>query len=262
MDVKKEDINKCIKSIKEYISLDKFNIHKINIDTKSPFYKIDALYSNKNDKSQELFLEYILEKEDNIVLHCFSNNIKLNEQYNDYEMEKEIYDSQNIVKIFYYKDRWITISNIDNIEDYIKNTFGNTNDFYEILNKNLYYTYNLENGKFKFLSKGVKNNINQYYDEDVKNIILDNKKYVFIKNNNKEKKEDCKYKLKCINPKCIFNHPINYDLNTAYKQYIIEEKNKNNKFKSLICNNSDETCPNHKYNKCKFRHQNDPIEEN
>jgi hypothetical protein len=260
MDVKKEDVNICIKSIKEYISLDNFNIHKINIDTNSPYYKIDVLYSNKNDKSQELFLEYVLEKEDNIVLHCFSNNIKINEQ-DDYKIEKEIYDSQNIIKIFYYKNRWITISNINSVDEHIKNTFNNTNDFYEILNKNLYYTYILKNGKIIFLNKGIKNSVNQKYDERVKNIILDNKRYIFIKINNKEK-EYCKYKFKCINPNCNFNHPINYDLNSAYKQYIIEEKNKNSNFKTLNCNNSDEMCPNHKYNKCKFRHQNDPIEEN
>ena len=222
MNVKKEDINICIKSIKKYISLDNFNIHKINIDTKSPYYKIDILYSNKNDKSRELFLEYILEKENNIVLHCFSNNIELNEQYDGNKIKKEIYNLQNIIKIFYYKDKWITISNISNVEICVKNTFNNINDFYEILNKNLYYTYNLESNKFNFLSKGIKDNITQCYDECVRKIILDDRKYVFIKSNNKEK-ENCKYSLKCINPKCIFNHPVNYDLNTAYKQYIIEE---------------------------------------
>ena len=30
--------------------------------------------------------------------------------------------------------------------------------------------------------------------------------------------------------------------------------------KSLFCNNSDETCLKHKYNKCIFRHKNDSIE--
>lgn len=38
MDVKKEDINKCVECVKKYISLNKFNIQKINIDTKSFYY--------------------------------------------------------------------------------------------------------------------------------------------------------------------------------------------------------------------------------
>ena len=128
---------------------------------------------------------------------------------------------------------------------------------YEILNKSYYYTYNIKNDKMGFLSKGLKDNTNQIYDKNVKNIILDNKKYILVKKINKEK-EICK--LKCINPYCNFSHPENYVLEEAYKQYIIEEKNKNTLFKSVFCNNIDETCFKHKYNKCKFRHKNDPIE--
>lgn len=122
------------------------------------------------------------------------------------------------------------------------------------------------------MSKGIKNNINQYYDKNLKNIILNDKKYVFIKNDVIEdkikdlkkyiKKEDCKYKLKCINPNCKFSHPENYDLNLAYKQYITEERDKNPMFKSLDCNFNNDICLKHKYNKCKFKHKNDPTEEN
>lgn len=72
-------------------------------------------------------------------------------------------------------------------------------------------------------------------------------------------KKNCKYKYKCINPKCVFEHQYNYDLNEAYKQYIIKEKIKNKKFKSINCNKSDDKCDNHKYNGCIFKHKNDPI---
>jgi hypothetical protein len=257
MDVKK-DINNCIRFIKKYILTDKFNIHKINIDTKSLYYKIEVSYSNKNEKSPTLFSEYILSKNDNTILHCFSNDIKINDYSKD-DVEEETYNSRNIIKIFYDKDRWINISNIDDISNHAKNMFNNTNDFYEILNKEFYYTYNFKNSKIKFLSKGIKNSVNQYYDENVKNIILDNEKYIFVKKSNK-KEEYCKYELKCINPICNFNHPNGYDLYLAYKKYIIEEKNKNFKFKSINCKNDDDTCAKHRYNKCIFLHKDDPIE--
>lgn len=255
MDVKKEEINFCINSVKKYISPDKFNIRKIDIDTKLPYYKILVLYSKKDDESQEIFLEYFLEKENNIILHCFSNNLEIKKE-NEYNVEK--YESTSIIKFFYYKDKWITIGCIDDIEKCINNIFNNPKDFYEVLNKNLYYTYIIENNKLKFLSKGSTNDVNQYYNNNIKGIIFYGNKYIFVKDN--RKKEYCKYNFNCINPKCIFKHPINYDINTAYKKYIIKEKIKNPKFKSLFCNNSDEKCSNHKYNRCIFKHQNDPID--
>lgn len=265
MDIKKESINICINSVKEYVSLDKFDILKIDIDTKSDYYKINILYYRKNDKSRKLFLEYFLDKDEKIVLHCFSNDIKvdeLNKQYKDYKIEKENYELKDIIKIFYYKDKWYTVYDIDDIEDNIINTFGNKNDFYEILNKNMYYTYNIKNNKFIFLSKGIKKDINQSYNKDIRDIFQDDQSHVILKNNNKkqEKKKNCKYKLSCIDPNCNFNHPINYDIKTAYKLYIIEEKKKNPKFKSLICSNNYKTCLKHKYNKCIFRHNDDLID--
>lgn len=266
MDVKKDEINICIKSVKNNISTDKFNIHKIDIDTKSIYYIIKVLYFYKHGKTQELFLEYLLEKGiNNNTLHCFSNNINLDVPNDNRKTVEETYNTHDIIKMFYDKNKWITISEIDNIESKIRNTFNNPNDFYEILNKEFYYTYILKENKLMFLSKGIKNNVNQYYDENIKNIILDNNKFIFIKKileNINIKKKDCQYKIKCINPNCKFIHPENYDLETAYKQYIIEEKNRNPMFKSLNCNFNDDTCPKHKYNKCKFKHQNDLIEEN
>lgn len=262
MDIKKEEINICIKSIKKHISTDNFNIHKINIDTKSPYYIIKVLYSHKEENSTKLFLECFLEKGiNNKILHCFSNNINLDIQKDNWKIVEEKKDTHDIIKIFYDKNKWFTISNMGDIENNIKSTFNNPNDFYEILNKEFYYTYILKEGKIMFLSKGIKNNVDQYYDKNIKNIILDDNKYVFIKKDIRKyiKKEDCKYKLKCINPNCKFSHPENYDLNLAYKQYIVEERNINPMFKSLDCNFND-ICPKHKYNKCKFKHQNDPIE--
>lgn len=260
MDIKKEEINICINSIKKRIPIDKFNIHKIDIDTKSPYYIIKVLYSYKDKNHlKELFLEYFLEKGvNNNILHCFSNNINLVVQDNGQEIAKESYDIYDIIKIFYDNNKWVSVSNMDNIENKVNNTFNNPNDFYEILNKAFYYNYILKEDKIIFLSKGIKNNINQYYNENIKNIILDNNKYVFIKKD--IKKEDCKYKLKCINPICKFSHPENYDLILAYKQCIVEERNKNPMFKSLDCNYKDDMCPKHKYNKCKYKHKNDPIE--
>lgn len=257
MDIKKEDVNFCIKSVKKYIPLDKFNIKKIDIDTKSPYYKILVLYYKKDDKSQEMFLEYFLEKENNTILYCFSNDINLKKE-DEHNVEKEKYVSMSIIRIFYYKDNWITIGCTDDIEKGINKTFNNSKDFYEVLNKNMYYTYIIENNKVMFWSKGSINDVNQYYNDSIKGIFLDNNKYIFVKDN--EEKEYCKHDLNCINPKCIFKHPINYDINLSYKKYIIKEKVKNSKFKSSSCNNSDEKCSNHKYNKCIFRHQNDPID--
>lgn len=260
-DIKKEDINRCIKYVKNIITLDKFNIYKINIDTRTSYYKIDVTYSNKDEKTEKIFSEYIIEKNrnNNILLHCFSNNIETNNKDNNDSLEKENYDLQNNIKIFYDGNKWITVSQFDEFENYIKNTFNNINDMYEILNKDSYYTYNIKNSKIVFLSKGKRNNTCQNYDENIKKIILDNKKIIVLKNYSK-KKDNCKYKLKCINPNCDFNHPKNYNLDKSYKEYIIEEKKKDPKFKSSFCNNSDETCPKHKYNKCIFRHKNDPIE--
>lgn len=258
-DIKKEDINKCVKYVKKNITLDKFNIYKINIDTRTSYYKIDVTYSNKDENTPKLFSEYIIEKNNNILLHCFSNNIETYNKNDNDNLEKENYDLRNNIKIFYDKNKWIIISQFDKFENYIKNTFNNINDMYEILNKDYYYTYNIKNRKIVFLSKGKKDNTYQNYNENIKNIILDNEKIVILKNHNK-KKDNCKYKLKCINPNCDFDHPKNYNLDKAYKEYIIEEKNKNPKFKSSFCKNNNETCQKHKYNKCIFRHNNDPIE--
>jgi hypothetical protein len=263
--MEKKCINICINSIKNYISLDKFDILKIDIDTKSDYYKINILYNRKNDKSMKLFLDYFLDKEHKIVLHCFSNDIRVDEidkQNVDYKTEKENYELKDIIKIFYYKDKWHTVYNIAHNDDKKLSIFKNKDDFYEILNKNVYYTYNIKNNKFIFLSKGIKNDINQSYNENISDIFQDDKIHVIIKNKKQEKKEFCKYKLNCIDPNCNFSHPINYDINTAYKLYIIEERKKNPKFKSLKCSNNDKKCLKHKYNKCIFIHNNDPIEQN
>lgn len=239
------DINICVKFIKEYILLNEFNIYKIDINTKTPYYKINVLYNKKDNKSKDLLLDFFIEKEKHIVLHHFSNNFNIEDEDNN--LENEVYDIQNIIKIFYYNNEWITINKTNDLEEYINKSFK---DFYEMLNKNMYYTYYFKNNKIKFLSKGIKNDIYQFNDKSEEKIILDNKS---------EKKEYCKYKSKCINPECVFEHQYDYNLKVAYKQYIIKERNKNKKFKSINCNKLDDNCDNHKYNRCIFKHINDPI---
>lgn len=256
----KNDVNKCIKIIKKYIDFTNFNISKIDINTKLPYYIIKVIYLNKNKDHKQLFSEYIIDKNNNDILHCFSNSIIKDEEYY-IEIEKENCSSKNILKFFHYKDDWITISEIENFEKYIKKTFNNKDDLFEILNKNFYYTYIIKNEKLIFVSKGKKNDTNQYYNEVLKDIIFENVNYVFLKNKNTEKDnfKECKYGIKCINPLCNYKHPKEYSLYDSYKEYINNEKSKNDKFKSTYCKNKDELCVKHRFNKCNFIHKNDPI---
>lgn len=261
----KIDINKCIKFIKKYINIEKFTISKIDINTKLPYYNINVLYSEKNTtdkKTKQLFSEYIIEKDNNSVLHYFTNNIEINilEKNND---DYIMINSKYILKFFYYEGNWITNSEFKDFENHFKKTFNNLNDIYEILNKDFYYNYIIKNEKLIFISKGKTNNIEQFYNELLNYVILDNNKYIlYIKNYHvkKEKGKNCEYELKCINPKCYYDHPLEYDLNESYKQYIIEEKIKKPMFKSTKCKNGDDLCVKHKCNKCNFRHKNDPID--
>jgi hypothetical protein len=69
---------------------------------------------------------------------------------------------------------------------------------------------------------------------------------------------ECKYLSNCINPICTYKHPSEYNLKESYKKYIIKERNKNPNFKSIKCNKED-SCIKKKYNKCIFKHKDDPI---
>lgn len=72
-----------------------------------------------------------------------------------------------------------------------------------------------------------------------------------------EVNDKCKFDINCINPLCTHTHPLEYNLKHAYKKYIINEKKRNPKFKVNNCINN--KCIKHKYNKCIFRHEDDPI---
>lgn len=141
-----KDINICIKIIKEHIIQDNFIISKIDIYTKNiKYYKINVLYLYKNEKKQ-LFSEYIIEKTINKhILHYLSNDNFLC-KINKYENQINKYSTNDIIKIFYYENKWIIISEKGD-NSYIKKTFGNINDFYEILNKEYYYTYIINDEK-------------------------------------------------------------------------------------------------------------------
>jgi hypothetical protein len=131
----KQDINICIKFVKEHITFNNYDISKIDINTKNKkYYKINVLYLDKKEKKQ-LFSEYIIEKGKNsYIFHYLSNESFLYEINKDEkELKKENYNSSNIVKIF-YDNEWLTISEKE-VDNYIKKTFGNINDFFEILNK-------------------------------------------------------------------------------------------------------------------------------
>lgn len=258
-DEHKKDINICIKFIKKQISFDNFNISKIDINTKNKnYYKINVLYLEKKEK-EKLFSEYIIEKENNYILHYLSNETFLCRNNKDEkELKEENYNFSNIFKIFNYENEWITVTEKD-VNNYIEKTFGNVNDFFEILNKEYYYTYIIDNEKISFLSKGKINNQEQKYNENIYNILCNEYYTLIYKNLKNINNENCKYKLDCINPNCVYNHPLDYNLNSAYKKYISNEKNKNHKFKSTYCKYEDEICEKHKYNRCIFKHNNDPF---
>lgn len=260
----KIDINKCINFIKKHIDIGNIDISNIEINTKLPYYVIKVVYSNKNidydKKSKKLFSEYIIEKNNSIILHCFSS-ITTNSNYNYNKIEKKHFNFKNLLKFFYYNDNWVTITEFKDFKDYIKKTFNNINDIYEILNKKFYYTYVVKDEKLIFISKGEINNIIEAYNEMFENINSNNDEYVLlIKKNDTEKDKECKYGLKCINSKCYYEHPKEYNLYESYKQNIINEKIKNPIFKSINCKNSDEFASKHKYNKCTFIHKGDPID--
>lgn len=258
----KEDINICINFVKEHITFDNFDISKIDINTKNKeYYKINVLYLDKKEKKQ-LFSEYIIEKkENNYIFHYLSNENFLNENNKDQkELKKEYYNYSDILKFFYYENKWITISEKD-VDNYIKKTFGNINDFFEILNKEYYYTYIIKDEKIKFLSKGKKNSLEQKYNDNIDNISY-NEYYtlVYKSSDNINNNKYCKHEIDCINPRCIYKHPLAYNLDEAYKRYILNEKNKNPKFKSTYCKYEDDLCEKHKYNRCIFKHNSDPVQ--
>jgi hypothetical protein len=257
----KEDINICIKFVKERITFDNYDISKIDINTKNKkYYKINVLYLDKKEKKQ-LFSEYIIEKGKNsYIFHYLSNKSFLYENNKDEkELKKENYNFSNIVKIF-YDNEWLTISEKD-VDNYIKKTFGNINNFFEILNKEYYYTYIIKDEKITFLSKGKINSLEQIYNDNIDNILY-NEYYTLLykRLNNINNNKDCKDGLDCINPKCIYKHPLDYNLDKAYKRYILNEKTQNPKFKSTYCKYEDDLCEKHEYNRCIFKHNDDAIE--
>lgn len=164
------DINICVKFIKEYILLNKIKVHKIDINTKTQYYKITVLYK-KDNKLKDQLLDFFIEKENYIVLHYFSNEFIIKDK--DNTLKEEINDIHNIIRIFYYNNDWIIINKTDNFEKYINKSFK---DFYEILNKNMYYTYYFKNNKIKFLNKGIKDYIYEFNEKINLDIKKDEKK--------------------------------------------------------------------------------------
>lgn len=255
------DVNKCLNFIKNNIDFTRFNISKIDINTRLPYYIIKVVYLNKNTDHKQLFSEYIIDKYNNNIIHYFSSPTIKDEEYY-IEIIKENFTFKHILKIFHYKNEWITISENDKFENYIKKTFNNKDDLFEILNKEFYYTYIIDNEKLIFISKSKTNDTNQFYNSVFKDILFENNNYVFLKNKNteKDKIKECKYGVKCINPLCNYKHPKEYNLYESYIEYINNEKNKNYRFKSTYCKYEDGLCEKHKYNKCIFKHNNDPID--
>lgn len=253
------NINNLKKFIKKELSDKNPKECKVDICTKNKiYYNIRIIY--KNHEENIVFHEYIVKKDENInyIFHYLSNESILHT--NSKKDIKEVkHHFQNIIK-FYYYDKWNIISNDsdENIINSSNQTFGNINDFYEILNKEYYYTYIIKKDKLKFLSKGKLENKEQIYDINIKNILYEeDQKYVLVYNRNINSKE-CENGNQCINPKCIYDHPKNYNLINSYKQYILDYRKNDIKFKTINCKYSDEVCNRHKNNKCIFKHDNDP----
>lgn len=252
-------INKIIHIVKNNIN-NIFDIKKIDINTNSDYYNVNVIMiKNKQNTpentNQDFFIEIVLDKIDYTILHCFTNydpQIDQNENINFNISEK--YTLQNILKIFYDNKKSSFICNNNKYVKIIKEK-----DIYEIMNKNFYYTYIIDNnGKLKFVSKSIKNSIEQDNNKDILNIILNNNNYIiYFKSYISNKK--CKQSLKCINPYCKYIHPDSYDIIKSYNEYILNEKEKSPKFKSIKCKNDDDKCIKHEYNKCIFLHKSDPI---
>lgn len=98
-----------------------------------------------------------------------------------------------------------------------------------------------------------------------------NQKYIFVERNNEDqiinkihisindiKNLLCKYNDKCFDKSCSLIHIVKPDFIKNYNNYIILEKKKNILFKSESCKNGD-NCVYHMKNKCKYRHNDDPI---
>ena len=234
MNINREDIKKIVDHM---VKLNNFNIHRIDIDTKSPYYKINVTYLINEQKKETMFSEYIMKKKDLQLLHYFSKDKNTN---------KENYNPKDIIKIFYDESKWMTICQIDGLKKYFEPTFSNIEDIYEILNKQKYYTYIKNNDKIFLLSKGTKNHVEENYNNRI------------IEKDNEKNKRFCKDGLNCIKPDCIFKHSEGYDLDKAYRDYIYEQRKNNSKFKTFFCKNTDENCSKHKNNRCIFKHHNDP----
>lgn len=252
--MKKNCIKRIIFFIRSKID-NKSNIKKIDINTDSEYYNINAIIIKENG-GQMFFMEIILNKYDYSILHCFTN-YSLDKEDNDIIfdiIDKEEYKFDNILKIFYDNQKSSFICNNNKYNDIIKKC-----NIYEIINKDYYYTYNVDdNYKLKFISKGIQKCIKQNINNEILKIIINDNKYILYLKTFKSAK-NCKYKTKCINPECKLNHPNNYNINNAYIDYILTRQKQSSNFKTIRCNNKDDDCIKHNYNKCGFLHANDPI---
>lgn len=260
--IEKENITKIINITQNIVDIKLYNVTKIEIYTKSKYYNVTVFYyfkdindQNKN-KNNEMFIEVVIEKRCFTILHCFSNEMNINTDFGSYETEKDDYSYKDIIKIFYKDNRWNCINEDINI-------FNNF-DIYPIINNDFCYTYILKNNKIRFISKCKIQDFFQIYNQEIVRINIINNKYEinFFKKNKDKTILECRYHSKCINPKCKNKHPNSYNLNKAYIDYIVRERNKNSNFKSMKCNNNDNNCIRHKYNSCIFLHENDPIVDN
>jgi hypothetical protein len=154
-----KDVSICLSFIKKYISIDNYKITKININTKLDYYIICVIFSDKK-KTEQLFSEFIIDKNNYKILHYFSNKAQIKEEIEN----EENYTYENVIKIFNYEDKWISIPENKNI------------NLYEIFNKEKYYTYVINNHKLKLICKGE--GIHQNFNKTIRKVFLDKEKYI------------------------------------------------------------------------------------
>lgn len=205
-----------------------------------------------------------------------------------------------IVKIFYYDNEWkFATSKHTNIKYFkignetlynifkknIFKTFNTINDFLNLLDNNYCYSFILNADNISMInkinSKTLKEefNFNKYFplykynnknNENEKFIIIEkkdlygkqiiNKIHLNIKDLEELLfKNICKYNNKCFDKSCNLIHAINPNIDKNYEKYIVSEKNKNKLFKTNFCKNND-NCIYHLKNKCKYIHEDDPIQ--
>lgn len=219
---------------------------------------------NKNisetiDKEKEIIEKVVFPINNNIVLKYKKKEIE-----NDLEnniLDKEICSDP---KDYLYKKG--SISGRYNFHDDINIQTARTSSYLfkddEIDSNNSNSNYFIKDLYYLFIE--LKENIlkeeKKVYDnlQNIINRIIKIFNKINFKDNILNISYECKYQLNCINPICTYKHPSKYKLEETYKKYIIKERNKNPNFKSIKCN-KEYSCIKNKYNRCFFKHKEDPI---